>query len=135
MDDLSGLDWSSSNTTGNPGRPPPMNTSSAFSSLRPTPSPHQSGRNTPLSSNGSGNVTAKPAAQKPAQDSFSNLVHFGNSKSTANLSLKEQQERLEAEKRRKEEQKRNLVNQHYGDGQFWDSLGQGQTATWVKTYL
>jgi len=82
-----------------------------------------------LSNQGSGNVAAKPPTQKPAQDSFSNLVNFGSAKSNANLSLKEQQERLEAEKRRKEEEKRKQAATHYGDGRFWDTLGQSQRKT------
>ncbi|KAK1770415.1 hypothetical protein QBC33DRAFT_527957 [Phialemonium atrogriseum] len=129
MDDLTGLDWSSSNAQ-KPNKPPLMSSSNAFyPSLRPTPSPLNSGRNTPLSTQGSGNVAIKPPAQKPAQDSFSNLVNFGSSKSNANLSLREQQERLEAEKRRKEEEKRKEANAHYGDGRFWDTLGQRQTGS------
>jgi len=129
MDDLSGLDWSSTNSSNNQtSKPPPMNPSSAFSyaTLRPTPSPLASGRNTPLSTQGSGSASAafKPPAAKPAQDSFSNLMNFGPTKNTANLSLREQQERLEAEKRRKEEEKRKQAHANYGDGQFFDVLGQ-----------
>ncbi|KAK4219197.1 hypothetical protein QBC37DRAFT_410497 [Rhypophila decipiens] len=129
MDDLSGLNWSAPTTaTGKPAQPAPptsSNAASSFSSfpaLRPTPSPFASGRNTPLSAQGSG---AKPAVAKPAQDSFSNLVNFGSAKSTANLSLKEQQDRLEAERRKKEEERRRQAQAHYGD---LDSLGQGRSS-------
>lgn len=123
MDDLSGLDWSSTSKT---SKPPPMNSSSAFSypSLRPTPSPLTSGRNTPLSSQASGNIGSKPPPAKPSQDAFSNLMNIGSHKNTANLSLRERQEQLEAEKRRKEEEKRKQAQANFGDGQFWDTLGQ-----------
>ncbi|KLU88939.1 hypothetical protein MAPG_07920 [Magnaporthiopsis poae ATCC 64411] len=126
MDDLSGLNWSTTPANGS-SKPPPMNPSSAFSypSLRPTPSPQPSGRNTPLSSQGSGAFKPPAAAAKPAQDSFSGLVNFGTIKSTANLSLREQQERLEAEKRKKEEERRKQAQASFGDGHFLDSLGQG----------
>ncbi|KAB5575606.1 hypothetical protein GE09DRAFT_1092681 [Coniochaeta sp. 2T2.1] len=131
MDDLSGLDWSSANTTA-PNKPPTTNPPSSFyPSLQPTPSPFGSGRNTPLSAQGSGfgkpPATQKPAGQKPAQDSFSNLLSFGAPKSTANLSLKEQQERLQAEKLRKEEERRKQAQAQYGDGQFWDTLGSNRS--------
>ncbi|TDZ38236.1 UBA domain-containing protein 7 [Colletotrichum spinosum] len=134
MDDLSGLDWSSSaNKSGS--KPPPMNPSGAnyFGSVRPTtstPSPFPSGRNTPLSAQGSGSVTAaKPPAAKPAGDSFSNLMNFagGAPKSTANLSLREQQQRLEAEKRRKEEEKRKQAQAQFAGG-FLDTLGSASVS-------
>ncbi|KAK3373597.1 hypothetical protein B0T24DRAFT_527246 [Lasiosphaeria ovina] len=136
MDDLSGLSWSapkpeSAAKTGDAGQSPsPIPSNSFYPTLRPTPSPFASGRNTPLSTQGSGNAAFKPPSMaKPAQDSFSNLVAFSSTKSGAKLSLREQQERLEAEKRRKEEEKRKQVRAQYGDGQFWDSLGQGQSAS------
>ncbi|KAK3684951.1 hypothetical protein B0T22DRAFT_204418 [Podospora appendiculata] len=142
MDDLSGLNWSSpsppSSSSATPaptfGQPIPRSTATSaipvnsYPSLRPTPSPLGSGRNTPLSNQGSGGgvLGPKPPFSKPAQDSFSNLLSFGSGKSGANLTLREQQERLEAEKRKKEEEKRKQAHASYGDGQFFDSLGQGQ---------
>jgi hypothetical protein len=126
MDDLSGLDWSSTNTKGpNPTPPIGMNQSSLYPSLKPTPSPQVSGRNTPLSMQGSGANVSRPATSKPATDSFSNLVNFGAPKSNANLSLRERQEQLEAEKRRKAEEQRKQIQSQYGGGQFWDNIGQG----------
>ncbi|KAF6803739.1 UBA/TS-N domain-containing protein [Colletotrichum sojae] len=134
MDDLSGLDWSAGKQQAS--KPPPMNPSGAnyFGSVRPTtstPSPFPSGRNTPLSTQGSGSVAAtKPAqaAAKPAGDSFGNLMAFaGAPKSTANLSLREQQQRLEAEKRKKEEEKRKLAQAQFGGG-FLDTLGSGNVS-------
>ncbi|KAH7152041.1 hypothetical protein B0J13DRAFT_254486 [Dactylonectria estremocensis] len=120
MDDLSGLDWSSKPTGVQP-KPPVMN--SPYSSLRPTPSPLASGRNTPLSVQGSGSVASKPAPAKASQDSFSNLVNFGPAKAKQNLTLAERQAQLEAEKRQKEEQKRKQAEAQFGNGQFWDTLG------------
>ncbi|KAF5012453.1 hypothetical protein FDECE_1505 [Fusarium decemcellulare] len=120
MDDLSGLDWSSKPAGGQP-KPPVMN--SAFSSMRPTPSPLGSGRNTPLSAQGSGPVAPKAVPAKPAQDSFSNLMNFGPAKAKQNLSLAERQAQLEAEKRKKEEERRKQQEVQFGNGQFWDALG------------
>ncbi|KAH8908647.1 hypothetical protein BR93DRAFT_925733 [Coniochaeta sp. PMI_546] len=132
MDDLSGLDWSSSNTT--PSNIPPLTNTpgSYYPSLRPSPSPLGSGRNTPLSAQGSGSFASKPPSQKPAgqksaQDSFSSLLSFGAAKNTATLSLREQQERLQAEKLRKEEERRKQTQAHYGDGQFFDTLGSNRS--------
>ncbi|KAL1839071.1 hypothetical protein VTJ49DRAFT_1901 [Mycothermus thermophilus] len=128
MDDLAGLNWSAPN----PAKPPttaPTNPAPAFSSLRPTPSPFASGRNTPLSAQGSGTSAAKPPPPKSAQDSFSNLLNFGPAKPTANLTLRERQDLLEAEKRRKEEERRKQAQAHYGDGSFLDSLGQSRSGS------
>ena len=134
MDDLSGLDWSASTsgkaTTNIPPKPmnphPLPSTYTTSSTLRPTPSPQTSARNTPLSApisaQGSGS-----AAPKPATDSFSNLVNFGASKSHANLSLRERQQQLEIEKRQREEEQRKKLQSQYGGGQFWDTLGQGSS--------
>ncbi|KAF9766864.1 hypothetical protein IL306_000646 [Fusarium sp. DS 682] len=126
MDDLSGLDWSSKPTGGQP-KPPIMN--SAFASMRPTPSPLGSGRNTPLSTQGSGSVPPKPAPTKPSQDSFSNLMNFGPAKTKQNLSLAERQAQLEAEKRQKEEERRKQQEAQFGNGQFWDALGSRGAST------
>ncbi|KAF4497254.1 UBA domain containing protein 7 [Fusarium agapanthi] len=126
MDDLSGLDWSSKPAGGQP-KPPIMN--SAFAPMRPTPSPLGSGRNMPLSTQGSGSVAPKPAPTKPSQDSFSNLMNFGPAKSKQNLSLAERQAQLEAEKRQKEEERRKQQEAQFGNGQFWDALGSRGAST------
>ncbi|KAI0872249.1 hypothetical protein GGS24DRAFT_468240 [Hypoxylon argillaceum] len=129
MDDLSSLDWSSANSGSvNGNKPPSMNPMSPptfYPTLRPTPSPQLSGRSTPLSAQTSAGPTSKPAASKPAADSFSNLVNFGSAKSNTNLSLRERQEQLAAEKRQKEEEQRRKLQSQYGGGQFWDTIGQG----------
>ncbi|KAK9419749.1 putative UBA domain-containing protein [Seiridium unicorne] len=132
MDDLSGLEWSSANPPkGGPKTTTPMgmNQNSFYPTLRPTPSPQVSGRNTPLSAQGSGLNALKAAPNsKPANDSFSNLVNFGGAKSNANLSLRERQEQLEAEKRRKAEEQRKQMQAQYGGGQFWDNLGSASAS-------
>ncbi|KAJ2891409.1 hypothetical protein MKZ38_000472 [Zalerion maritima] len=140
MDDLSGLSWSASSPSQNQSqnqKPPPMNSSSSslYQTLRPTPSPLGSGRNTPMSLHSSGSTSAKAQPPKPSQDAFSNLVNFGSgtTKPTANLSLREQQERLEAERRRKEEAKQKQLNAQFGNGQFWDSLSQKPSAINSRT--
>ncbi|KAI1485873.1 hypothetical protein F5X96DRAFT_290826 [Biscogniauxia mediterranea] len=127
MDDLSGLDWSSTkstNTKPQPTYPTNTNAPSFYPTLRPSPSPQPSGRSTPLSTQASGATASRPGTSKPATDSFSNLVSFGSAKSNANLSLKERQEQLAAEKRQKEEEQRKKLQSQYGGGQFWDTLGQ-----------
>ncbi|KAK6954144.1 hypothetical protein Daesc_004106 [Daldinia eschscholtzii] len=133
MDDLSGLDWSSTNSSKDANKPPPMNPMnpmnppSFYPTLRPTPSPQPSGRSTPLSTQGSGITAPKPQAGKSATDSFSGLVSFSGAKSNANLSLRERQEQLEAQKRQKEEEERQKLQSQYGGGQFWDNIAQGST--------
>ncbi|KAI9878911.1 MAG: hypothetical protein M1830_010159 [Pleopsidium flavum] len=127
MDDLSGLSWSS-NTTSN--KPPPMSTGSYYSSLRPTPP--ISGRSTPLSAQPSGgrpklSTTAPSKSSTPANDSFSNLVSFTSSTSTKNLSLQEQQKRLEEQKVELETERKKLFNAHFGTqhSQSGHTLGNG----------
>lgn len=132
MDDLSGLDWSSSKSTAQNNKPPIGNAQPfSYPPLQPTPSPFTSGRNTPLSAQGSGALGSRPPTQKPAQDSFGNLLSFTGAKktATANLSLREQQERLEVQKRRKEEERRKQAQAQFGDGQFWDTLGSSTSRT------
>ncbi|KAK8032241.1 hypothetical protein PG990_001975 [Apiospora arundinis] len=130
MDDLSGLDWSSTKSAQGTNKPnlTTMNSQgsgSFYPSLRPSPSPQVTGRNTPMSTQGSGMGAPKPAAAKAGMDSFSNLVNFGGAKSNANLSLRERQEQMEAEKKRKAEEQKKQMQSQYGNGKFWDSLGQG----------
>lgn len=141
MDDLAGMDWSASATTSTTSqKKPPMNSSSAFASfpsLQPAPSPFASGRNTPLSSNTSGQPGAglkapTPSATKPAKDAFSNLLSLSSAKSTANMSLAERQKQLEAEKLKKAQEKQKQQAAAYGDGQFWDTLAQGSSSAGVS---
>lgn len=137
MDDLAGMDWSTPTSSTSNQKKPPMNSSSAFASfpsLQPTPSPVNSGRNTPLSSHASGQLPAAgskapaSAPTKPAQDAFSNLMATSAAKSTAKMSLAERQKQLEAEKLKKLQEKKQQQSAAYGDGQFWDALGQGSSS-------
>lgn len=127
MDDLSGLDWSKP-TGSQPkptGAPMPMNPSYPYPTLRPSPSPAGSGRSTPASISpnlGRSSSPAKPPA-KAAQDSFSNLMNFGSAKAKQNLSLAERQAQLEADKKKKEEDKRKVTEAQFGNAQQWDALG------------
>src|SRR3954447_352495 len=123
MDDLSGLDWTSSNprTT---KKPPPASSSSTFATLRPTPP--ASGRSTPLVG-GASNPSSKPGT--PANDTFSNLVTFSSSNSSKNLSLQEQQKRLLQQKAEQEIARRKQINEQYkgDDEHFWNNLGSGRS--------
>jgi hypothetical protein len=127
MDDLNGLDWSA-------GSNPPINKVSAgtgnyYPTLRPTPPSQNSGRNTPLSTQGSGAPKASPFAPPTSStpDSFSNLVSFGTAKRTT-LTLQEQQEKLQAERRKQEEEKRRQYDAQFGSAQFLDGLGSKENA-------
>jgi len=127
MDDLNGLDWSaSSSATINKA---PAGTGNYYPTLRPTPPPQNSGRNTPLSNQGSGlpktSAFAPPKSSTP--DSFSNLVSFGSTKKST-LTLQEQHEKLQAERRQKEEERRRLYDAQFGGSQFWDGLGNKKQA-------
>lgn len=126
MDDLSGLDWSSSNSSQNPP-------------LRPTPSPSASGRSTPLNLQQSGSagrvvkVGSKPST--PANDSFASLLGGGAGKNTTNVSLQERQRQLQDEKARQLAEQRKKFDAHFGgsNASFWDNQGQngsrGSSAT------
>ncbi|KAL4926046.1 UBA/TS-N domain protein [Aspergillus undulatus] len=122
MDDLDGLSWSPSSPNDN-RKPPPMS-----SGLFPPTAIRNdtSGRSTPLSaSSGRSNPPSKPAT--PSGDSFANLVSFGSSNANKNLSLVEQQQRLQEEKARKEAENRARFETQYGgqNTQFWDQLEKG----------
>src|SRR2546421_3207552 len=123
MDDLSGLDWTSSNPQ-TAKKPPPASSSSTFATLRPIPP--ASGRSTPLGG-GVSNPPSKPGT--PANDTFSNLVSFNSSNSSKNLSLQEQQKRLLQRKAEQEIARRKQINEQYkgDDEHFWNNLGSGRS--------
>jgi hypothetical protein len=127
------MDWSTPSPSSSNQKMPPMNSSSAFASfpsIQPTPSPVNSGRNTPLSlhASGAGPKAPAPAPTKPAHDAFSNLMATSAAKSTAKMSLAERQKQLEAEKLRKLQEKKQQQSAAYGDAQFWDALGQASSS-------
>lgn len=87
-----------------------------------------SGRSTPMSATSHrSNSPSKPAAS--TGDSFANLVSFNSSTANKNLSLIEQQKRLQEERARKEAENRSRYEAQYGgqNAQFWDSVEQGRT--------
>ncbi|KAJ5442039.1 Ubiquitin-associated/translation elongation factor EF1B N-terminal eukaryote [Penicillium cf. griseofulvum] len=118
MEDLNGLSWSSDSK--NPSKPPPMSSGYLYPTI---PSNGGSGRSTPLSA--SSNRSSSPS--KPATstgDSFANLVSFNSSAGNKNLSLIEQQKRLQEEKAKKEADKRSRFESQYGgqNNHFWDNF-------------
>ena len=128
MDDLTDLDWSSSNPT------PSQKSSSAnyYPSLRPTPpisgssSPAFQPPFNPLKPPSGG--PSRSNNSTPANDSFANLVSFKNAQSTANLSLEEQQRQLHQQKT---QQHKHLIITGAavaeGDNAFWEQLGSGRS--------
>ncbi|CAG8207197.1 unnamed protein product [Penicillium olsonii] len=121
MEDLNGLSWSDSKSS----KPPPMSSGYLFPTM---PSNGGSGRSTPLSSTSNrSNSPAKPATS--TGDSFANLVSFNSSTGNKNLSLMEQQKRMEENKAKKEAENRNRFESQYGgqNNQFWDNFEQGRT--------
>lgn len=137
MDDLSGLDWSSSanaNSSPNPSQNP-----LAHPTLQPTPSPSVSGRSTPLNLQQSGSagrvfkVGSKPGT--PANDNFASLLGGGAGKNTSNVSLQERQKQLQDERARQLAEQRKKLDVHFGgsSASFWDNQAQngsrGSSAT------
>ena len=118
MDDIVGLNWSS--TPAN-GQRPATSTSnySAFTTLKPTPP--ASRRASPLNPPSS----QPPSKSAPANDSFANLIPFGTT-SNKDLSLLEQQKR-QTVARPQQRRTPGLSNLYAGgDEQFWNDLGNGQ---------
>ncbi len=138
MDDLSGLDWSSTSTGPKASKAAPTTTGVSYPSLRPTPTPALSGRSTPqyvqppsvhrTSSTGA-QTASKPST--PANDSFSNLISFSSSRQSDHLSLQEQQKQVREQKAKVEEERRKQLETQFGghDTQFWDSLGGNKAST------
>ncbi len=123
MDDLTGLDWSTSSN--NPAKKAPVTgTGNYYTSIQPTPALAISGRSTPLSAQASGSFKPSVAGiPKPSTpDSFSNLVSFGSAKQGNKLTLQEQQEKLEAEKAKRTAEQRKQYESQFGHSQFWDKL-------------
>ncbi|PBP15989.1 hypothetical protein BUE80_DR013231 [Diplocarpon rosae] len=136
MDDLNGLDWSTKPTKPNTS----TGTGNYYPTLRPTPPP-LSNRTTPLSSQTPSLIApskspglALPKSSTP--DSFSNLVSFGSSASkSSTLTLQQQQEKLQAEKLKREEEKRRQFDAQFGGEQSWDALGGSRSTVSAFTPL
>lgn len=136
MDDLSGLSWSSTpaSTTNKPPLPlkPYTPSSNVFANLPIRPS-----TTSPSPSKFNGTLPKPTAGTPGGGDSFANLVSFGrNKQSTGNLSLQEQQKRLQEQKAKEEEERRKKIDALFGGGSsgsgdanagFWDSLETGRT--------
>ncbi|PWY90780.1 hypothetical protein BO70DRAFT_358241, partial [Aspergillus heteromorphus CBS 117.55] len=120
--DLNGLNWTPSSS--NDARKPPPMSSGLFPSARPN---NTSGRSTPLSASSGPATAAQSKSAIPDKDSFANLVSFGSSNANKNLSLIEQQRRLEQERAKKEAENRSRFEKQYGgqNSQFWDNLETG----------
>lgn len=132
MDDLAGLDWSSSSSQIS-AKPAPMSSSNYFPTLRPTPP--ISGRSTPsitkpvASSNKAGSISQAPSkSSTPTNDSFANLVSFNASQSLKNVSLQDRQRILQEQQRNQELDRRKRFDIQYGtqDSSIWSKLGDGR---------
>jgi hypothetical protein len=125
MDDLAGINWSSSKT--NPPNPSSTTPHNAFASLSLKPSPLSSRTASPAGASARQNGSAT----KKGPDSFASLVSFGRDKQNSNLSLLEQQKKLEEQRRQDEEERRRKMDALFGGNEgankgFWDSLdGKG----------
>ncbi|KAF8425683.1 UBA/TS-N domain-containing protein [Tirmania nivea] len=125
MDNLASLSFtsSSSSSSSSNSKPPTAPTYNIpnFSVSRPTP-PRSTGTPQPRGPSPA-NGTTKPANP----DSFANLLNFGRNSNAANntasLSLQEQQKRLQEARMKAEEEKRRQMDEQFGDGNFWDTLG------------
>ncbi|MCJ1324417.1 hypothetical protein MMC10_001079 [Thelotrema lepadinum] len=123
MDDLNGLDWNVSSTQSSAGKPLPLNNASNFPILRPTPP--LSGRSTPSTLQPQTAIFKPPATPSapgktptPQNDSFASLLPFNAAQASKNLSLKEQQELLQ------EQRKKQSINDH----KQWDTYFGGSTS-------
>ena len=119
MNDLNGLDWSSTPGTGRKFNASSTGNAnySAMSGLKPTP---------PVSGRVSPAVTSQ-SAKSAAGDSFSNLIAFGNG-SNKNVSLQEQQKRLaESKLQQLVGQKQKLQSAWAGNDEDWNALGSGRS--------
>ncbi|OAP61630.1 hypothetical protein AYL99_03833 [Fonsecaea erecta] len=123
MEDIAGLNWSSTPASGQNSKPAPATSNfPAFNTLKPTPP--TSGRASPFNAT-SIQPPSKPST--PANDSFANLVSFGPTPQK-NLSLSEQHRiQAEAKLQQQKSQTQRLKDQYAGgDDQFWNNLGSGR---------
>ncbi|KAI4136208.1 MAG: hypothetical protein LQ341_005783 [Variospora aurantia] len=128
MDDLTGLSWTSSTAGNAKQKPPPMSTSSYPYTLRPTPP--LSGRSTPFAApngNPSANGLSRSNASTPANDSFANLVSFNAANPNKNLSLQEQQRKLQEERMKQQWNGAGTTFSRH-DQDFWEKLGSGTSS-------
>lgn len=128
MDDLTGLNWTSSASGENKQKPPPMSLGSYSFTLRPTPP--LSGTSTPLTTQDnkpSANGILRSSASTPVNDSFANLISFNASNPNKNLSLQEKQKILQ-EERARQQQENGGAQFGRQDEEFWEKLGNGSSS-------
>ncbi|KAI9803920.1 MAG: hypothetical protein M1825_001800 [Sarcosagium campestre] len=139
MDDLQGIEWTSTPTASAIEKKPSVGIpASYYPALRPTPSPSDSGRSTPLTLAGNGgarnilasNLPGRSSSSTPANDSFSNLVSLKPSKPAEELSLQERQIQLQQQRAKEEAERKNKVDAIFGaqESKFWDALEGGSKA-------
>ena len=124
MDDLSGLDWSAPSSQST-NKPPPLTNAGNYTAFRANPP--LSGRSTPsvlqpqtVPGKHPGTPGASGKTGSPQNDSFANLLPFNSAQTSKNLSLKEQQDLLQEQKRNR------AVNEH----KQWDAyFGSGGSAS------
>ena len=119
MDDLSSVDWASK--TPSTGRQHPPALGNYYPSLKPTPPP--TGGSTSFAFPPPGGISqpsvkgpSRSSGSTPANDSFANLVAFSGQQSTKNLSLQEQQRKIQEERAKQEGEKRRQFDTIFGSG-------------------
>ena len=118
MDDLVGLDWSSTSAQ-TTNKPQPSTSSNYFIALHPTPP--ISGRSTPaaITSTKAPSIAptklSTPASKsETSNDSFANLIPFTSTHSTKNLSLQDQQRLLQEQHGKQELDRRKELDNQFG---------------------
>ena len=126
MEDLSSVDWAPSKAPSAGGQHPPA-LGNYYPTLRPTPP--LSGNSTPSVFPPPKTVSSRSTGSTPANDSFANLVAFSGQPTTKNLSLQEQQKKLQEERAKQEAERRRQFDARFGGVQdaSWDRLGDGRT--------
>lgn len=132
MNDLSSIDWNGSKA-GSPGQQSAGPKGNYFATLRPTPP--TSGRSTPIPAlfpsagqKPATNALTGSRGSTPVNDSFANLVSFNASQSTKQLSLQEQQQKLQEERAVQEAERRKAFDTRFGAApSLWNSLGDSRT--------
>ena len=131
MDDLSSVDWASK--TPSTGRQHPPALGNYYPTLKPTPPP--TGSSTSFAFPPPGGVSqpsvkgpSRSGGSTPANDSFANLVAFSGQQSTKNLSLQEQQRKIQEERAKQEGEKRRQFDTIFGSGHAepGGTLGKGR---------
>ncbi|KAL8786028.1 MAG: hypothetical protein Q9213_003009 [Squamulea squamosa] len=133
MDELSGLNWTSSGPEKQ--KAPSVNQGPSYPILRPTPP--ISGRSSPFPASHQAKLPASGIARSnastPANDSFANLVSFNTTNGHPGLSLQEQQRKLQEERAKQQDSSASRSGQQ--DEDFWEKLGSGTSTPNYVTLL